>query len=142
MAAASRLQLHRRRPGLAGTRRLLLHRHKHMQLAALQEHAGQHGGRSCAAQIDAPAAAAAHLDTIMTLKPWAFRSRTISTMAARLVRLRVPASARIREEVPTLITCGGRLGAGRAGVTARPPPLPAPAAPGAPPLPRAMLLQA
>lgn len=47
----------------------------------------------------------AHLETMMTLKPCALRSRAVSTMLARLDRLRLPCSARMRLEVPTLMTC-------------------------------------
>lgn len=46
-----------------------------------------------------------HLETMMTLKPWALRSRAVSTMDAREDRFRLPCSARMRLEVPTLITC-------------------------------------
>lgn len=53
---------------------------------------------------------ATHLDTMMTLKPWALRSRTVSVMEAREERLRLPCSARISDEVPTLMTWGAGEG--------------------------------
>lgn len=56
-------------------------------------------------------AAPPHLDTMMTLKPCALRSRTVSVIEASDDRLRLPCSARISDEVPTLMTWaeqGGR----------------------------------
>lgn len=53
-----------------------------------------------------------HLDTMMTLKPRALRSRAVSTMEASEDRFREPCSARISEDVPTLITCAAVGAAG------------------------------
>ena len=88
-------------------------RSRHASAPACRGNGAAHGFQQPTDRCSTPAPQHPHLETMMTLWPCSCRSRTVSTRPARLARLSALRSARMRLDVPTLITCSrGRRQAG------------------------------